>query len=184
MGPPVPARRREARGDRGRARGGADRAAYRRDANPAARGRSRRGVPERRARLVRDGGAREQALSGDAELVRGRLPRPALRRERVPGPVRARARHRPHTRRRRLARHRRALAARGRALREADAAHRADAAPPAVPRRPRGGPQGRDHGRGRRRALRRLRHLPREQGPPVLGEGARARRSGRCSSFG
>ena len=172
MGPPLPACRREADGDGGGARGRARRAPHRRDEDSPPRRRPGGGLSQRRPRLVRHRGAREQALPGDAQLVRGRLPRPALRRERVPGPVRPRARHRSHPRRRRLARHRGAPPARGRALGEADAAHRADAAAQALRRRARGRPQGRHHRRGRGRALRRLRHLPREQGTALLGEGA------------
>ena len=62
-------RRRVGRGPDRRGR----RAALRRDAAPAARGRSRRRLPERRARLVRDRGARAHAPDEDAVLVRGRL---------------------------------------------------------------------------------------------------------------
>ena len=70
-------------------------------------------------------------------------------------------------------RHRRAAAARGRAVREADAADRARAAAAALEGGPGRGPQGRAHGRGRRRALRRLRRVPRERRAPLLGPRAR-----------
>ncbi len=173
MGPPVPEGRRPEHGVRGGARGRASRAAHGRDPDPPARGRPRRRVPERRPRLVRDRCAGDPPVPGHAALVRHRVPRPALRRERVPGPLRRRARERAPPRRRRLPRHRRAPAARGRALGEADAPDRARAAPAALRSRPRRRAQGRDHRRGRGRAVRRLRHLPRERGAPVLGTRAR-----------
>ena len=54
-------------------------------------------------------------------------------------------------------------------VREADAAHGPRAAAVALRSGPGREPQGRDHGRRRRRALRRLRHLPREQSAPTSG---------------
>ncbi len=153
--------------------GGAHGAPDGRDAHPAARRRARRRLPERRARLVGDGGARQQALPRNPQLVRRGLQRPAVRRERVPGPVRPRARHEPHSGGRRLARHRGAPAARRRALREADTENGTHAAAAPVRRGPGRGAEGGDHGRGRRRALRRVRHLSREQGSALLGAGSR-----------
>ena len=67
--------------------------------------------------------------------------------------------------------------------RAAGAAHGAGAAVPAVAARARRGHQGRADRRGRRRDVRRLRPLPRGQGPAVLGAAAGLRRGGRgCSS--
>ena len=85
------------------------------------------------------------------------------------GAIARRARGRPPPHRRRRCGDRRASSPRGRAGREADAADRAGAAAARCRRGAGGRAQGRAHGRGRGRALRRLRHLPRGQGPPVLG---------------
>ena len=70
---------------------GAPRAPLRLDPHPPARRRPRRRVPQRRPRLLRDRDARAAAHDEHALLVRARLRRRALRRERLPGPDRRRS---------------------------------------------------------------------------------------------
>ena len=116
---------------------------------------------------------RARADRRDAVLVRRRLRGRALRRERVPGPRRRRARHSTSRASRSVRATSPSCSRARRAVREADAAHGARAAAAALRGRAGRGPQGRADRRGRRRALRRLRHLPRGQGAPLLGARAR-----------
>ena len=153
----------------GRRAGGA---AGRRDAHPPARRRAGRDLPERRPRLVGDRGDRR------APDRRGTLSSPSASgsatsaidesaaQDADRSATSASTLHRTVGRR---GGDRRGVSARGRARREADAAHRAGAAAAPVGRRPGCGAQGRAHRRGRGRALRRLRHLPRGQGAALLG---------------
>ena len=175
VGPPLLGRRRRDAGRARRARGRAGCAARRRHALAPAGRRPRRRVPERRPRLVRHRRARARADGRDALQLRHRLRGSALRRERLPGSPHRLPRPRSDPRDDRRPRHRRASPADRGADGEADAPHRAVAAPAPLRRRPAGGPEGGHHRRGGGRALRRVRHLPREHGAPFLGAGARVR---------
>ena len=157
-------------------RGGAAGPADRRRADPAAGGRARRRLPERRSGLLDHHGDRPQPDHQPAGDVLHRLHRRALRRERLPAHDGRGPGHRAPRGARHARRHRSGVPGGGLARRDPADEDGAGADVPAV--RPGAGQplQGGPLGRGRRRVAGRLRPLPRGQDPPLLGRAARFRR--------